>query len=103
VKEVYMKKTGKAKRIIALGGVVILVGLYLVTFIAAILAKPYSKDLFIASLYCTFIIPVLIYGLMVVSKAFGRKEGEISLRELRRMNRDLKDMPEDNDQEDRSR
>ena len=96
-KEVYMKKSGKVKRIIALGGVVVLLGLYLVTFITAILAKPYRDQMFTTSLYCTFIIPVLIYGFMVVSKAFGHKEGEISLSELRRMKKEMKNMPVDDE------
>ena len=94
-----MKKSGKGKRIIALSGVVILLGLYLMTFIAAILAKPYKEQMFIASLFCSLVIPVLIYGIMVVTKAFGRKEGELSLRELRKLKKEMKNMPENQEKD----
>lgn len=91
-------KNSKLRRIMAIAGIVILLSLYGVTLVAAIMAKPYANKLFITSIYCSLIIPVLIYGFMVVTRAFGRKEGEISMRELRRIKKDIKNLPEDSEQ-----
>lgn len=51
----------KGKQIFALIGVVLLIGLYIVTLIAACFASPASSGLFLACIYATFIIPVLIW------------------------------------------
>ena len=56
----------KVKRIAALLGVIILVGLYVVTLISAVLATPATKDLFKASLLATLIIPIMIYVYMLI-------------------------------------
>ncbi len=49
------------KKIIAIIAVIILLGLYLITFILAILNKPGSAGLFQASVYATIVIPILFY------------------------------------------
>lgn len=52
------------KRIFAILLIVILVGLYVVAFIAALLSKPESTGLFNAALASTVILPTLIYVYM---------------------------------------
>nr|WP_315104686.1 hypothetical protein [uncultured Catonella sp.] len=54
-------KLKKIKRVLALIGIVLLLGLYGVTLITSFLASPISHTLFIASLVCTGFIPVAIY------------------------------------------
>ena len=88
-------KTGKGKRIVALAGVIILAGLYVLTLISAVLAKPYAHGLFLASVFSSFIIPVLIYGFLVVTKAFGKKEGELTMREYHKIKKEMKNQPEE--------
>lgn len=58
-----MKKT---KRILALVGALLLVLLYLSTLIFALMESPAASDLLKASLVCTVIIPVLLYGYQLV-------------------------------------
>jgi hypothetical protein len=58
----------KLKRISALSGVVILVGLYVMTFIFSLLNSPNAANLFKASLYSTIIIPILLYSYMLIYK-----------------------------------
>lgn len=60
-----MKKT---KRILALAGVVILVGFYILTLIFSLMKSELAQALFRASFACTFIIPVLIYAYMLFYK-----------------------------------
>lgn len=57
------KKPGFSKpiRILALVTIILLAGMYLVTLIAALIGTEAAKSLFVSSLYCTFIVPILIY------------------------------------------
>lgn len=57
------------KRILAIGGVIILVSLYVLTFAMALLSnKKAYANFFNASLYMTFIIPVLLYVYTMIYK-----------------------------------
>lgn len=65
----------KMKRILALIGIILLVGLYVISFIASIFNTSFSHNLFTASLYCTFIVPIMIYGYTLVYKVLkGKKD-----------------------------
>lgn len=71
----------KGKRILALAGVVLLVGLYLVTLLSAVFATPATKDFFKISLLATIIIPLIIYVYMLVYRLISknnRKDDEES-------------------------
>lgn len=57
-----------AKRILALACAVLLFGMYLSTLIFALIGSPHSIDLLWASVACTIILPVLLYGYMLVFK-----------------------------------
>lgn len=78
------------KRFVALFGVVLLVSLYIVSLISAIFVKPYANGLFMASLFSTIVIPILIYGFLIVYKQVHKKEDGISISELKKMNKDKK-------------
>ena len=56
----------KIKRIAALLGVIVLVGLYLITFILAFVDPTASKDWLKASIVCTIILPVFFYAYLLV-------------------------------------
>ncbi len=58
----------KGKQILALAGVIILVLMYVSTLIFALLDSPLSADFFKASLACTIILPVLLYGFALVHR-----------------------------------
>ena len=55
-----------AKRILALITAVLLFGMYLSTLIFALIGSPHSIDLLWASVACTIVLPVLLYGYMLV-------------------------------------
>ena len=55
-----------AKRILALIAAVLLFGMYLSTLILALIGSPHSIDLLWASVACTIVLPVLLYGYMLV-------------------------------------
>ena len=64
----------KAKRILALLGVILLVGMYVITLILGLTSSPATKGMLIASLMCTIIIPILLYAMMLVARVLGSKE-----------------------------
>ncbi len=60
-------KNGKMKKIrqvLALSGIVILLALYAVTFVAALSSSPAANSLFVISLASTAFVPVGIYFFM---------------------------------------
>lgn len=79
------------KKICAIAGIVILLLMYLLTLFAAITAKPYANGLFMASAFCTVVIPILIYGFLVVYRMFHKEDpNSVTLHELRKQKRELK-------------
>ena len=56
----------KFRRIGALIGVFLLLGIYVVTLVSAALQKESTGGLFVASLYCTFVVPVWIFVLQAI-------------------------------------
>lgn len=68
----------KAKRILALSGVVLLVAMYVATLVFALLDSPNSFVLFKVSVYCTIVIPVIVYsGTLIFNNAGRKKEWKI--------------------------
>ncbi|WP_310604339.1 hypothetical protein [Anaerosporobacter sp.] len=64
----------KSKRILAIIGIVLLVGLYVVSLIAALFATKTSASLFKVSIFCTIIIPLLLYAYTMLCRVFRRKD-----------------------------
>lgn len=58
----------KAKQVLALIGVVLLIGLYLATLYCALSSNENFMDLLLASVYATVIIPVLLWAYSFVYK-----------------------------------
>lgn len=56
----------KLKRIFALVLVILLIGLYVVTFISGIMATPYTQGLFKGCIAATVIIPVFMYAYKLI-------------------------------------
>lgn len=56
----------KLKRILAILGVIVLVGLYLTTLILAICGNPKTMNAFIASVVATAVIPVLLWAYSMI-------------------------------------
>ncbi|NLL93434.1 MAG: hypothetical protein GX225_04785 [Clostridiales bacterium] len=58
----------KIKQIAAIACVVLLVGLYVWSLVAAILSRPEADGMFRAAITCTFFIPVMIYVYTLMAK-----------------------------------
>lgn len=62
----------KVKRVAALIGVIFLVSLYLLTFISSFFTTKYTNGLFMACIFSTFAVPVMIYAYMLVYKILSK-------------------------------
>lgn len=56
----------KIKQVVAIIMCVLLVGMYVASFVAAIFAKPQAHGLFMASVGMTIMIPLLLYAYMII-------------------------------------
>lgn len=76
----------KLKRILALLVVILLVSLYGVTLFAALTASPNQNALFMASLYSTAVIPIMIFGYTLVYRIVKRRAKEDYYKDIDKSN-----------------
>ncbi len=62
------------KRILAILGIVVLIGIYLVTLVFAFLDHPMKASMMYASLYATVVVPVLIYAFLFIGKLLKKED-----------------------------
>ncbi len=63
------------KRIAAIIGLCLIAAMYMATIIFALLDSPFARSCLMASLFCTIVIPVVIYGyLMFLNLCNGKSE-----------------------------
>ena len=66
----------KSKRISAMIGVILLISLVLLMLVGAFTATPESSALFQASIFCIIVIPILIYGYMLIYRVIKNKSDD---------------------------
>lgn len=64
----------KIKQISAMVGIVVIVSMYIISIISAIFASEYAPGLFLASIFSTLVIPIMIYGFIAVYKHVHRED-----------------------------
>ena len=69
-------KKNKLTRVLALAMVVILLALYIVTMVFAVQKNENAQAMFRAALACTFILPVLLYIILLVAKLLEPKKSQ---------------------------
>lgn len=68
----------KAKRILALAGVILLLALYGSTMVFALMDDPAAKGLLMGSIYCTVAVPVLLYAMTLIAGRLKDKNEKIN-------------------------
>lgn len=69
IKEVtFMKKTPRRARILALIGIILLLGMYGSTMVFALMKSPAARGLLMGSVFCTIAVPVLLYAILLAAK-----------------------------------
>lgn len=64
----------KFKRIAAITGIILIVSMYVISFASAIFATKYTNGLFLASIFSTVVIPIMIYGAIEIYKYVHRND-----------------------------
>ena len=86
-----MKKKVTFKQIVAVAGLLLIVGMYVASFVFALTARPGAEGMFMASLVATVIIPIVLYIFIALDKIARRNAPEgMSLKELRQYNKRIK-------------
>lgn len=86
-----MKKKVTFKQIVAVAGLLLIVGMYVASFVFALTARPGAEGMFMASLVATVIIPIVLYIFIALDKVAKRNAPEgMSLKELRQYNKRIK-------------
>jgi putative hydrolase of the HAD superfamily len=62
------------KRIAAIIGIVLIASMYLISLISAFVATEYTNGLFLASIFSTIVIPIMIYGFIAIYKYVHRND-----------------------------
>lgn len=63
----------KTKRILAICGIVLLLSLYVLTFVSALMSTDYSQSLFMASIFATLVVPIMIYAYLLIYRVLKNK------------------------------
>ncbi len=69
-----MKNKKRIKQIFAWIGIVILIGMYIATFLLAFFHNPLSQALFRGSLALTVLLPVLLYAMQLIFRLLNRDD-----------------------------
>lgn len=64
----------KIKKILAFAGIILLLGLYLMSLFLALTASPHATDAFVASVASTVIIPILIWIYLTLYRIFKERK-----------------------------
>lgn len=67
----------KIKRIFAIAGVILLLGIYILTFFTACFTNYETRGLFMACLFSTFAIPIILYAMMLVTRLLKAEGGKL--------------------------
>lgn len=59
----------KHRRLLALGAAIFLLLLYASSIVFALIGSPLAQSLLMASLFCTIVVPAVLYGYLVVIRA----------------------------------
>ncbi len=56
------------RRILATAALVLIACLYLVTIVCALIDSPLAKSCLMASLFCTIVVPAVIYAFLIITR-----------------------------------
>ena len=77
------------KRIAAWIGIGVIVVMYLLTVVAAVLARPETMGLFMASIVLTIMVPIILWSFLRMYELAHPKDG-MSASEMRKINKRIK-------------
>ena len=70
----FMERFNRIRKVAAWAGIVILAGLYLITFILGVFGNEATDDLFKACVVCTVLVPVLFYAMLLFGRSVSGRD-----------------------------
>lgn len=64
------------KRIAAIIGLAAIAVMYAATIVFALIGSPFTRSCLMASLFCTIVIPVMIYGYLMLFHMMNRRNND---------------------------
>jgi uncharacterized BrkB/YihY/UPF0761 family membrane protein len=64
----------KVKRTAALVGIILIASMYIISLISALFASEHAPGLFLASVFSTIVIPIMIYGFITIYKIVHKND-----------------------------
>ncbi len=64
----------RVKKVIAVILCIVLIGLYVATFVLSLIDSENTRNLLTASIFMTVVVPVVLYAMMLVAKIWGGDE-----------------------------
>ena len=64
----------KLKRILAIAALLLIGVLYAASLVFALMDSPFARSCLMAALFCTIVVPAVIYGFLVVTGALRKKD-----------------------------
>ncbi len=71
----------RVKKVIAVILCIVLIGLYVATFVLSLIDSENTRNLLTASIFMTVVVPVVLYAMMLVAKIWGGDEREEDFKE----------------------
>lgn len=66
----------KTKRFLAIFTIVFLAGSYISSLVAALMHSEFAHGLFVASMFCSMAVPLVLYGYLLIYKYYANKDNE---------------------------
>lgn len=89
------EKNKKAKRVAAIICIVLLVSMYIVSFIVALCTDASSFGLFMACIFSTIFIPILVFLAIELYKLVNKNtKGRVSVKQVKKLSREHENDPE---------
>lgn len=64
----------RVKKVVAVILCIVLIGLYVATFVLSLIDSENTRNLLTASMFMTVVVPVILYAMMLVAKIWGGDE-----------------------------
>lgn len=59
------------RRILAIAALILIACLYAATIVFALIDSPFARSCLMAALFCTIVVPAVIYGFLVITRQFN--------------------------------
>ena len=90
----------KAKRVLAIIGIILLLAMYASTMVFALMDSPNARGWLMGSIFCTIAVPVILHFVIRAAESYAKRQKD-ALEEHKETVRRLQELPEDGEKEEK--